>query len=332
MRKQILILLAVLYLANTSVQAQQDPMFTKYMFNSLVFNPGYAGSHEYMSVRLLYRNQWWGIEGAPKTQSMTIHSPLGDRVGVGLSLVNDAIGATASTSANASYAYRIPFGKGKVSIGLQAGAMNWRADWTVLRFKDPKGLDGAFEDTNPSLWLPNFGAGVFYYSQLFYIGFSSPNLINADLRKDVDSSITKWAKRYRHFYLTGGAALPINGPALIFKPSFLIKSVGLLGDFSNDAGANRVGAPTEFDVDLSLMFFETLWVGLSFRSAIEVTKSSIDSGDVWASFYLKNGLRIGASYDYTLTKLQEYAEGSFEVMLGYDFNYAPRQVATPRYF
>lgn len=112
--------------------AQQDAMFTKYMFNTLVYNPAYAGSHDHLSINALHRGQWWGIDGAPTTQTLSVHSPVSDRVGIGLSLINDKIGPTGSTQVNAIYAYRIPLGAGKLSIGLQAGVFQWRADWSQL--------------------------------------------------------------------------------------------------------------------------------------------------------------------------------------------------------
>ncbi len=336
MRKFTLAILIVFATISWSF-AQQDAMFTKYMFNSLAYNPAFAGSPEYAQVRLLYRNQWWGIEGAPTTQTLTMHTPVSERVGLGLSLINDEIGATGSTTLNAAYAYRIPFGNGKLSIGLQTGASNWRADWDQLRFKDPASIDPSFVETTPNLWLFNFGAGVFYYAPKYYVGISVPHLYNNDLTKDVPASADVWAKQYRHYYFAAGAAFPINGDAMVFKPSILIKSVGLFGEFTPaSTNPSRVGAPTEFDLDASVLFYNTLWVGASIRGAFEAKSfggaSSFDSADVWAAYYLPNGMRIGASYDYTITKLQEFARGSFELMLGYDFSYKTKRFNTPRYF
>ncbi len=318
-------------------QAQQDPMFTKYMFNSLAFNPGFAGSPGYMSARLIYRNQWWSLEGAPTTQSFTIHTPFKERVGLGLTVMNDKIGPSNSSSAFATYAYHLPFGNGKVSIGVQAGMMNWRADWNKLKFKDPQSTDTSYDDDNPNLWLPNFGAGLFYYSQKYYIGLSIPRLLENDINRNVQDGITQWAQLYRHIFLTAGAAFPINGNALVFKPSVLVKSVGLFSSFTNNPNSpNNIGAPTEFEVDLSLLFYDAFWVGTSFRSAFEAKQfggdSSFDSVDFWIAYYLQRGLRVGAAYDYTLTELQNYAHGSFEIMLGYDMNFRVKRINTPRYF
>jgi len=331
--KKIFTLVTALFFLLQLSHAQQDAMFTKYMFNSLIYNPAYAGAKDHMAIGLLHRTQWWGIDGAPSTQSFTIHTPLkNDRVGVGLSAVNDVIGPTQSIGANLSYSYRIPMGaNGKLAIGLQGGFNNWRADWNKLDlFED---VDDAFAVSQPSFWLPNFGAGIYYYNRKFYVGFSSPHLIEWDLR---DSPINTpiWAKSYRHYYFTTGAAIPLNGDNLIFKPSLFIKNVGLLSSFYKDQEFQNVGAPTEFDIDLSLLFYQALWIGTSFRSAIEYfdDSSSFDSVDIWASYYLSNGLRIGAAYDYTLTKLNQVSRGSFEIMLGYEFNYRTNKAVTPRYF
>ena len=208
---------------------------------------------------------------------------------------------------------------------------------TSLKFKDPVQMDQAFENMTPNRWLPTIGTGVFYYAPKIYVGFSVPNLLQNDLRDDIPSNAQIWAMQYRHFYFTAGGAFEIKGPALIFKPSLLIKTVGLLGRFTGDpSSATDIGAPTQFDLDMSLLFYEALWIGVSFRSAFEAKQfggnSSFDSADIWVSYYLANGLRIGAAYDYTLTKLQSYAKGSFELMLGYDFSYKTKQVNTPRYF
>jgi len=332
--RKIYLFIVLLFVGGTNLLAQQDAMFTKYMFNSLTFNPAYAGSKDHLAMNLIHRTQWWGIEGAPQTQSLIIHTPMpNERVGVGLSLVNDEIGPTNSIRANLSYAYRIPMGKGKLSIGLQGGVMHWRADFSKLNLETGAG-DEAFEEMTPSRLLPNFGAGIYYYTPKFYVGFASPQLIEYDLR-DNEINTNIWARQQRHYYFSAGAAFPLKGDALIFKPSILVKNVGLLSSFSKDEAFQEFGAPTEFDIDLSLMFQQALWVGVSFRSAIEGIigdQSSFDSADVWAAYYLANGLRIGVAYDYTLTKLQSVAGGSFEIMLGYEFDYKTKQVVTPRYF
>lgn len=318
--------------ASTRLFGQQDPMFTKYMFNSLTFNPAYAGSLDHMALNLIHRSQWVGFgEGAPVTQSFIIHSPLrNERVGVGLSVINDKVGATGTLDANLSYAYHVPVGtKTKLSVGLQAGMTNWRGDWSKLDIVD--GTDGVFQD-NPNKWLPNFGAGLYLYNRFYYLGLGVPRLIEYDLRKTDVTSTPIYAKTYRHYFASGGLALPLGGDNLIFKPSFLLKSVDWFSSFRKDEEFQKIGAPTEVDIDLSMFFFQTLWIGAAYRTAVERELSSDDSIDFWAAYFLKNGVRIGVAYDYTLTDIQRVSNGSFEVMAGYEFDYKTKRVVTPRYF
>lgn len=326
------LLIAFLFLYAGNVFSQQDPMFTKYMFNSLWYNPAYAGSQDHMSISLIHRSQWIGLQGAPTTQTFTIHTPLrNDKVGIGFNLVNDKIGPTNTLLANLAYAYHIPVGFGRLSFALQAGVNNFRADWSKLTIQDP---DPNFEVT-PNKWLPNFGAGVYYYTNRFYAGLGVPHLIEYDLSpKEVDNDL--YAKQYRHYYFSMGGAINVNGPDVVFKPSLLIKNVGLLSKFSKEVAFQSVTAPTEFDIDLSFLFYQSLWVGTAFRSSVEAfdnDRSTYDSWDVWASYLMSNGLRIGVAYDYSLPKqLRAINDGSFEVMLGYEFDYKTNKIVTPRYF
>ena len=342
-----LLLGGLLFLAG-GMQAQQEPQFTNYVFNALAYNPAYAGSKGYLSVVALHRSQWvgWnqaGNGGAPRTQSLSVHAPLGDRIGLGGSLVHDRVGATRSTLANLTYAYRIDFGAGQLSMGLQAGLRHWGADWDALRYKDPRALDAVFAGVNPNLWQPNFGAGIYFHSDRFYAGMSIPSLIRVKLReRGLIEDEQRYAQRYRHYYFTAGGAIPINGDRdLVFKPSMLVKSVGLFGRFSNDQTlSGRIGAPNAFELDAALLLQETLWLGTGFRSAFEAFggtpgdpgRSSHSSLNAYVNLLLNNGLRVGFAYDYALTPIQQYSAGSFEVLIGYDFSYEVKQVSSPRYF
>ncbi len=330
MRKKI----ALFALLSWSVfaQAQQDPMFTNYLFNALTINPAYAGSNEHLTLNALYRNQWAGIEGAPVTQTVIAHTPLkGDKVGVGISIINDKIGPTNTLDFNLAYAYRIPVGKtAKLSIGLQGSYNSRRSDWSQLNIQNP---DDVFK-SNINSWKPNFGAGIYYYSKHFYTGVGVPRIIEYDYTTATTQQLPIYGKDYRHYYFTIGGAIPLNGDALIFKPSALVKASALDNQLKGDVNGYSVGAPIEFNVDLSLMFQQTLWVGASFRSSVEAFKntSSFDSVDFWTAYYLESGLRVGMGFDYSLTKLQSKTPGSFEVFLGYEFDFKEKRVVTPRYF
>lgn len=310
---------------------QQDPMFTKYVFNSLIFNPATAGSHDHLTLNLLHRQQWLGFEGAPVTQSLTAHSPLRkENIGLGLSLVNDRAGATGSFDINVAYAYRFALGQRlRLSVGLQTGVANWRGDWTDLVLEQQD--DAAFRE-NLNRWLPNFGAGAYLTGKRFYAGIGCPRLIEYNLRKASDDNLQRFARTYRHYYFTTGMAFPLRGDNLVFRPSLLLKSTGLLSALRQDARFQNVGAPTEVDVDASLFILRTFWVGAAYRTALEARKSSHDSVDFWASWHLRNGLRFGAAYDMLLSDLRRAGNGSFELMLGYEFDFKIKKAASPRFF
>lgn len=313
--------------------AQQDPMFTNYHFNSLIFNPAYAGANEHLTANLIHRQQWLGFDGAPVSQSLTLHTPLkSQRVGAGLAIVHDKIGPTGTFDIAGSYAYRMLIGKKKnlkLSIGLQAGMMNWHADFIDVVVE--QGSDPSFQE-NFSRWMPNFGFGVNLTGKRFYAAFGCPKLLEHDLRQAEGSDVALFAKTYRHWYTAVGTVLPLNGEQLIFRPSLLLKSTGLGSSLRNDAAFQNIGAPTALNLDAAFFVRQTFWLGLTFRTAVQAQKSSSDSVDLWAAWCMRNGLRLGAAYDLTISKLQKASSNSFELMLGYEFDIKVKQVASPRYF
>ncbi|MEL7021596.1 MAG: PorP/SprF family type IX secretion system membrane protein, partial [Bacteroidota bacterium] len=250
----------------TTIMAQQDAMFTKYMFNQLTYNPAYAGESDFLNIGVIHRSQWVGFEGAPVSQSFTAHTPLkNERVGVGLSVMNDLIGPSRVTNANLSYAYRIPIGGVELSIGVQGGLYNYWSNYSELSLADVS-ADQAFS-RNVNLTHPNFGGGIYLSGKYFYIGASVPHLVEHDLREDVTTPI--YARIYRHYYGMAGLVLPLNGDNLMFRPSVLVKTVSLGGNLRKDNAFQSIGAPTEFDIDLSFLFYQKFWAGMSFRAAIE---------------------------------------------------------------
>ena len=326
-------------------------MFTKYMFNSLAFNPAYAGTLDYLSAAAIVREQWvsWdkGVDsyggGAPRTYAASVHTPFQERVGLGGYLSQDQIGASRFTGLQLAYAYRLPLTeKYTLSLGIQGGVTHHGYDFTGLRFRHDPSIDVAFQGESGSSWMPNAGAGAYFYGERFYFGASVPRLFESRLREyaeadtPTESSVAA-ARNYRHLYIASGAAFPISGNEdLVFKPSILVKGVGWLGGFATSSqSVATVRTPTEFDVDLSLLIRKVLWVGGSFRSTFDYffqDRSSHDSADLWAAFYLKNGIRVGLAYDYSLTELQRFGNGSAELMIGYDMNFKVDKIATPRYF
>lgn len=310
------------------LSAQQDPTFTSYHFNALLFNPAYAGSHEHLTVNLTYRQQWIGLEGAPVTQVLNGHMPLqNDRVGLGFTLMNDQIGPGGATELSGAYAYRIPVGahkQFKLSIGFQAGVANWRSRLGTVNVFD---IDDAAFAQNLSRWLPNFGAGAYLHNKQFYAGVAVPRMLEYDLSQDNQQTAQINARNVRHWYLTLGGAIPLNGEELVFRPSLLLQHAG----FFTKIGETQIGSPTSFNLGGSFLFRQLFWAGLTYRTAL-AQKSSTDSANLWVSWSLRNGMRFGAAYDITLSKLRTASSNSFEIMLGYEFDVKVKQVVSPRYF
>ena len=196
--------------------------------------------------------------GTTEPQTSTTNTTTDDDTTTTLTTTNatvgpDSTGATGTTTLNASFAYRIPLGDDlKLSAGLQAGAGNWRGDWTKLTLENP--TDVAFQN-NLNRWLPNFGAGIYLYAPRFYAGFGVPSILEYDLRKTSAGDDAIFSKNYRHYYTTVGAAFPLGSESVVLRPSALLKTTGFLSGFRSDAAFRNICSPTELDLDLSGFFF-----------------------------------------------------------------------------
>lgn len=299
-----MLLLTALGFSINFVYGQQQAMYTQYMFNGLALNPAYAGSHEAMSLTLLGRVQWVGIEGAPNTQTLSAHSPVADRSSVGMFLIHDNIGVTNQYGLYGSYAYRIPMANGALSMGLQVGFNHYTIGLSQI---NTKGGDQNFQANYGGSFLPNFGAGLFYNSERFYAGASVPHIRNNDLFEGAIQDLD--ARQFRHYFLTAGYVFDL-GPSLKLKPNFLVKAVQ--------------GAPVEYDINANLLIKEVLWVGASYRTN--------DALSLILEMLLTPQLRLGYAYDYTTTELQEFNTGSHELMLNYRFSFNKSKILSPRYF
>ena len=303
------VLLAILFLSAAQVKAQYEPHFTQYMFNEMFINPAYAGARECISATGLYRKQWVGIDGAPVTETVSIHSPFFDnKMGIGLAVVNEKIGVTQNTGFNASYAYRMPLSKGKLSLGLQIGAVNHYEELSKLT--TVQSGDAQFANNTPKLLLPNAGFGAFYYTQKFYAGLSIPHLIlntvdAASIKKVTNkASVKDW-----HYYITAGYIAKVSDNIKL-KPTIMIKEV--------------VGSPMQFDASLNALFVDVFWVGAAYRTG--------DAVSAIAGIQITKQLRLGYAYDYTLSKLKKYNTGTHEITLGFDFSFDKSKIANPRFF
>ena len=302
------IIVCTLFVSATAVKAQQHPMYSQYMFNMLNINPAYAGSRGVVTATALYRTQWVGIEGAPQTTSdgfdMTVNEK---KIGLGFQLYDDKLGIERTTGFNASYAFRIQItGSGTLSLGLQAGMLNYRANYSQVRTFQSN--DPAFSQ-NISGILPAAAAGIYYNSDRFYIGFSTPALLKTKLTYDNTADISSVTGRDLHLYLASGFVVKLNED-LALKPSILVKAVS--------------GAPVEYDLNANLWIQNMLALGFSYRTG--------DSYVGMAELQLNRQLRLGYAYDKTFSNLSNLNSGSHELMLRMEFGKSSGNVASPRYF
>ena len=208
---------------NNKLLGQQDPQYTQYIYNTMAVNSAYAGQRDALSIIGLYRNQWVGIDGAPKTLSFGIHSPLkNERLGLGLSVVSDEIGPAQEDYVDLNLSYTIPFTEStELSFGLKAGFHNLSTDWSKGMMFDS--ADAAFSQ-NISLFSPTIGAGLYMHSNKWYLGMSIPNFLVTEHYDDFRNSI---ASESIHYYFIGGYVFDLEN-RIKLKPAFLLKAVPCL--------------------------------------------------------------------------------------------------------
>ncbi len=286
---------------------QQDAQYTQYMYNTVSVNPGYAGSRGHISIAALHRSQWVGLDGAPKTQTFNIHSPIGYRgVGLGLSIVNDKIGPTVETNFDIDFSYTLYTStEGRLSFGLKASA-----NLLDVRFSELNQYttDPTLQQDIQNRLSPNIGAGVYYHTEHFYAGLSVPRFLET---AHFDESSLSTAKEQMNFYFITGYVWDLN-PFLKFKPTLLTKIVR--------------GAPLQVDLSANFMLSEKFILGAGYRW------DAAFSG--MAGFMLSNKFLIGIAYDKETTELgsARFNDGSFEVILRYDFITTKGKVKSPRFF
>lgn len=292
----------------TSIKAQQDAMYTQYMFNTLAINPAYAGSRNVVSATTLYRNQWTGVQGAPKTGTLSVDAPLWDkRIGLGVQFITDKLGVEQTNGAAISGAYRIRMETGTLSFGIQGNIQQYRRNLTSVPLESLPSYDPAFANDVDKI-LFNFGTGVYYNSDRFYLGLSAQDLLPNKLN-DNSSGTPLNGKQEVHLFLASGYVFPMSD-GLDLKPSFLIKGVK--------------GAPIEADLNATLWIKQTLGFGLQYRTSADVAAMI----EIQAS----PNIRLGYSYDRSITDLQKFNSGSHEIMLRYEFGFARGKFLSPRFF
>lgn len=298
-KKYILLVLGIVL--SVKAFAQQDPQYTMYMYNMNIVNPAYAGSGEDLNIGLLGREQWVGIKGAPSTYTANFHSAIGKGVGLGISFINDKIGPVGDTSGFIDISYMIPVSeKGKLSFGVKAGGSMFSID-RISESNDQTDLNQGVTE-----FFPNIGAGLFYHTEIFYLGLSSPNFIRA---KHIDRDNSAKASEIEHYFLTSGYVFNTTD-YLKIKPSTMVKLAA--------------GAPISIDLSLNALFHDRFEVGVSHRLE-----------DSWAgtfNFLLTDKLRLGYAYDHTISELNQFSRGSHEFMILYRLPLSLRNIKSPRFF
>ncbi|MFD2568566.1 PorP/SprF family type IX secretion system membrane protein [Pseudotenacibaculum haliotis] len=284
--------------------AQQDPEYTQYMYNTMVINPGYAGSKGYGSLTLLGRSQWVGVNGAPETQTLSFHTPLGlSNLGLGFNLIKDELGPSEEIYADANISYTLRTSEvGNLAFGLRLGGRMLNIDWSKGNFQNP---DVVFNQNINNRFLATVGAGFYYYTDKWYLGLSVPNFLRTDHYDDLVESV---AIERLHYFLILGRVFDLSEDVK-FKPAALAKIVS--------------GAPLSIDISANFLFNERFTAGLSYRWD--------DSISALINIQVNDRLQIGYAYDLTTSNFRNYNSGTHEVMLTYDLLKAPK-LKSPRFF
>ncbi len=300
---------ALMLFLNTALFAQQDPQFTQYMFNLLAINPAYAGSEERVSLKALSRHQWVGFDGAPTTQTLTVHSPLGrESIALGGTIMRDSHGPITQYTFMADVAYRIFMGNdAKLAFGLKGGLNLFQGKFAELN--PLVAGDQVFQQNVSTKLDPQFGFGVMYYSERYFIGLSTPKIMRTEFFQTDSLAFVSSPGQRPHYFLSGGYVFDM-GIYHKFKPTFLVKAVQ--------------GAPISFDLSANFLFFEKFWLGAMYRHQ--------DAVGALAQYHITNDLSVGYAYDYPLSTLHNYSGGTHEIMLAFAFGNKLKGVRSPRYF
>jgi len=308
----------LLLMVSLAAKAQQEALFTQYIFNQLVINPAYAGSKEIHNINATYAAQWAGFHGAPTTQTLSYEGPIAKNMGIGVHFINDKFGAQSHQGLFASYAYNFKLSeRWRMAFGLAAGLSYYTINGTLLISDTPD--DPAVPKTRESKLMFDSKAGMFVHNDRFFAGFSVTNLLG-DVIKSKDLLVPNLS---RHYYLTSGYVFDL-GSKFKLKPSFLI--------------AEDLKSPTNIDINAFLLFKEKIWLGVSYRTNMQLGKKNLDNSlrngnaiAVMAGWNIIDRLRIGYAYTLTLTALKNYSGHEIEVAYYFPSKINPA-MKNPRYF
>jgi len=304
--KRLLLILFILLFA-LQANAQQDPQYTQYMYTMNTINPAYAGSTESLSIGALFRSQWVGLDGGPETFTFNVHAPVGERVGLGLSVIADQIGPVKETNTYVDFSYTIPVGAvSQFAFGIKGGFTSHdigigESQITVMDSGDPF-FSSAINETTP-----NIGAGIyFYYPQKYYVSVSIPNILNG---VHLDANGTKIGSEREHFFAAAGYVFDLSENFKL-KPHTLVKYA--------------VDAPISYDINANLFMYDMVELGIGYRLD--------DSFSGMINFKVFDNLRIGYAYDAIRSDLDIVTNSSHEVFINFDISLSSKISRSPRYF
>ena len=306
MKKLYLVAILVVFTCFDS-QAQQDPHYTQYMYNMNVINPAYAGSKENLSIGMLYRKQWVGIEDAPTTATLSGHTPIGKNVGMGLSVIKDKIGPVEENNIYGDFSYTLNLGgEHKLAFGIKAGLTLHKVGlYSDIYSTLPDPNDPAFsQDTNNSYF--NLGTGFFYYTNKYYLALSVPNMMKS---KHLDFNGREFGSEASHYFLTGGYVFDVN-ENIKFKPFFMVKSA--------------FEAPASFDLSTNFLFNQKFEAGVTYRLQ--------DSFGAMFNYAISPNVKLGYAYDHIVSDLNVTTPSSHELILLFDLNFPKKVSSSPRFF
>jgi len=305
------IIIVLVVISCNSVNAQQLPQFTQYMYNTISINPAYAGSRETLSLVGLHRSQWVGIDGGPTTQTFSIHSPLkNEKIGLGFSFINDKLGYENFSYIYADFSYTINVSaKTKLAFGLKGGFTHYNLDQELLT--DPSVVNDLYFNDVSNRWSPNVGVGLFLHSNKWYVGLSTPRILNTDYNKGRNGTIDYVSLERISYYLTGGLVFDLSENTK-FKPAFMIKATN--------------GAPMSYDMTANFLLYEKLWLGAAYR----VNESAGALGAI-VDFQISKQLRVGYAYEHPISDIRPYSDGTHEILLMFEV-FKNKRIKSPRYF
>lgn len=297
--------LFIFSLLAVGVAAQNDFQYTHFTFNKLSYNPGYTGAKGAFDALALYRNQWTGIEGAPRTVHVNAHTPFaGKRNGLGIGITSDEVGKVNTNAVDLSYAYRIKLGDANtLSLGVSGRLEQLRIKWSDSKPLDTD--DPEIPQGDETAFGANFGTGAYFMGKRYYFGLSIPRLLMSSLYQDRSNK----NNFHRTAYVMGGFSAELSRNVEIV-PSILV--------------SYNPAAPLDVDLNANLILMKIFWVGGSYRLG--------DSFDALAGMDFGNGMRLGVGLDFTQSELNKVTNGSWEVMLGYTFKCKTCEVSHLRFF